>query len=89
MINEYYHSEKWKNEKKAVFMRAMRNPKASMHGICEVCGYSPWKPCLKVYRVTKVALGDETLADLRLLCPRCAKKLCDWKMSQGKKGSGA
>ncbi len=71
---QYLHTDKWKQKKAEVFKRALTNANSNnLHGVCEQCGYEPWKPCLQVHHVTYDNLYNEKLEDLILLCPRCHK----------------
>ena len=45
-------------------------------GKCEKCGYIPWKPgTLQVHHLTYKNVGNESLDELIVLCPRCHMEL--------------
>lgn len=49
---QYLHTDKWKQKKAEVFKRALTNANSNnLHGVCEQCGYEPWKPCLQVHHI--------------------------------------
>lgn len=74
----YLRSDKWQEKRKAVFERALKNANCNnLHGICERCGYKPWKPILQVHHLTYERLYDEDLSDLMLVCPRCHRELTE------------
>lgn len=71
---QYLKSEKWQNIKKQVYDRARKNVGTdNRFGVCEACGYQPYKPCLQVHHRTYERIMNERLEDLILLCPRCHK----------------
>ena len=71
---EYLSSPEWEQRKNKVFERALRNANSNnQFGVCEKCGYEPWKPCLQVHHKTYEHIYNEPLGDLILLCPRCHK----------------
>ena len=73
---QYLKTDKWKQKKQALIVRSMRNArKANRWGICESCGYTPWKPCLQVHHLTYEHLFDEPLEELLLVCPWCHQKM--------------
>lgn len=44
---EYLKSPQWQELRRRVFQRALQNAGShNLHGVCEKCGYEPWKPCL-------------------------------------------
>lgn len=57
-----------------MFKRALHNAGShNLHGVCEQCGYEPYKPCLQVHHKTYDRIFREELDDLILLCPKCHK----------------
>ena len=69
---DYLKSPEWQQLRQKVFQRALRNAGSNnLHGICERCGYQPWKPCLQLHHKTYENIYHEKLDDLILLCPRC------------------
>lgn len=71
----YLKSPEWQALRKQVFERALRNAgSTNLHGVCEKCGYEPWKPCLQVHHKDYSRIGKEKLEDLILLCPNCHKQ---------------
>ncbi len=83
---QYLNSDKWKNLRKQVFERANRKA-GEQHalGICEECGYKPWKPCLQVHHINYDNVFHEKLSDLILLCPNCHR--ARHKIKKGQKGA--
>lgn len=78
IYRRYLFSEKWKQKRQLVFDRARKNANTdNKFGICERCGYKPWKKCLQVHHLTYEHLFDEPLEDLILLCPKCHKELTE------------
>lgn len=72
---KYLRSEKWQKKRQAVFERALKNANSdNKFGVCERCGYKPWKPCLQVHHKTYDNVFNEPLEDLELLCPNCHKE---------------
>lgn len=70
----YLQSPKWKALRQLVFERARKNANSNnLFGVCEKCGYQPWKPILQVHHLTYERVFHEELDDLILLCPRCHK----------------
>ena len=70
----YLHSQEWQEIRRKVFNRALKNANSNnLHGVCEKCGYEPYKPCLQVHHKS---YGEDMnrLDNLILLCPRCHKK---------------
>ena len=68
----YLLSDAWQQKRKAVFERAQRNANTNNRlGVCEKCGYKPWKPNLQIHHLTYERIYNEPLDDLILLCPRC------------------
>ena len=66
-------SDDWKATKKQVFERALQNANCTNRfGICEKCGYQPYKPCLQVHHKS-YGENMNRLDNLVLLCPRCHK----------------
>ena len=73
---QYLKTDKWQELKRNVFKRSLRNAAGyNPFGVCENCGYSPYKPCLQVHHKTYERLFCEELEDLILLCPRCHKEI--------------
>lgn len=71
---QYLRSDKWQKIRQAVFERALKNANCNnRHGICERCGYQPWKPCLQLHHKNYDSVYHERLEDLILLCPNCHK----------------
>lgn len=71
----YLKSDSWKAKRQAIYQRALTNANSNNRfGICELCGYEPFKNCLQVHHKTYVRVGKEHLDDLILLCPYCHKK---------------
>ena len=72
----YLKSDKWKAKRQAVFDRALKNANSdNRFGVCEKCGYKPWKPCLQVHHLSYEHIGNERLEELIQLCPNCHKKM--------------
>lgn len=73
---KYLYSPAWQQLKRKVFDRANKTAeRPNRFGTCEECGYQPYKPCLQVHHLTYERVGHERLEDLKLLCPRCHKKM--------------
>lgn len=71
---EYLQSSQWEEKKREVFARALKNANSkNIHGVCEKCGYEPYKPCLQIHHKTYEHIFNEPLEDLILLCPHCHK----------------
>lgn len=70
----YLRSPAWQKLRAAVFNRALKNANSNNRfGVCEKCGYEPWKPCLQVHHKNYDSAYHERLEDLILLCPKCHK----------------
>lgn len=70
----YLRSPAWQKLRRAVFDRAVKNANSkNRFGVCEKCGYEPWKPCLQVHHRNYDHVFGEKLEDLILLCP-CGHK---------------
>lgn len=75
IYRRYLFSKKWKQKRQQVFERAKKNANTdNQFGVCERCGYKPYKPCLQVHHLTYANLFNEPLEDLILLCPKCHKE---------------
>ena len=80
----YLLSDAWKKKKQAVFERARKTAGTdNLHGVCEKCGYKPYKPCLQVHHKTYAHIYNEPLEDLELLCPRCHRAETIKQKAQG------
>lgn len=72
----YLKSPAWQAKKRACIERSKQNANSdNMFGVCERCGYRPWKPILQVHHLTYERIFNEDLEDLILICPRCHKQL--------------
>ena len=72
---KYLQSQKWQEKRKKVFERALKNANSTNRfGVCEKCGYQPWRPILQVHHLTYERVFHEEIEDLILLCPKCHKK---------------
>ena len=72
---KYLQSQKWQEKRKKVFERALKNANSTNRfGVCEKCGYQPWRPILQVHHLTYERVFHEEIEDLILLCPKCYKK---------------
>lgn len=70
---QYLQSDNWKGIRQQVFVRALTNAKCNNRfGICEKCGYQPYKPCLQVHHKS-YGENMNRLDNLILLCTRCHK----------------
>ena len=68
----YLNSPEWQAKKQQLLERSRKAAGSNnMFGVCERCGYKPWKPCLQVHHTTYDHIYNEPLEDLILLCPRC------------------
>lgn len=77
---QYLRSDKWQKIRQAVFERALKNANShNKHGVCERCGYEPWRPCLQVHHINYGHIFNGRLEDLILLCPNCHKELYQHK----------
>lgn len=73
---QYLKSDKWRLKRQEVFNRALKNANSNnKHGVCEKCGYEPFKPCLQVHHLSYDNIFNERLKDLILLCPYCHKEV--------------
>lgn len=71
---EYLRTTQWQEIRKKVFERALKNSKSNnKYGVCESCGYVPYKACLQVHHKTYAGEMNR-LDNLILLCPNCHKK---------------
>lgn len=71
----YLHSPHWQELRRQVFERALQNAgSTNLHGVCERCGYEPWRPCLQLHHISYDRVGAERLEDLILLCPNCHRE---------------
>lgn len=71
---QFLQSAEWQEIRHKVFLRALRNAGSkNIHGVCEQCGYEPYKPCLQVHHKS-YGENMNCLDNLILLCPRCHKK---------------
>lgn len=69
----FLRSAEWQEIRKKVFERALRNANSNNRfGVCEKCGYEPWKPCLQVHHKS-YGKAKNDLENLILLCPNCHK----------------
>ena len=81
---KYLQSQEWQEKKRQVFRRALRNANSNnMYGICEKCGYTPWRPCLQIHHKSYKNVFNEPLEDLILLCPRCHKAETEKQKAEG------
>lgn len=70
----YLRSPAWQKLRVKVFDRALKNANShNRFGVCEKCGYEPWKPCLQLHHKNYDRIFRERLEDLILLCPNCHK----------------
>jgi predicted HNH restriction endonuclease len=73
---QYLNSSKWQQLRQQVFNRARKNANSNNKlGVCERCGYTPWKPCLQVHHINYNNVFNEKLEDLILICPNCHKEM--------------
>lgn len=75
IYRKYLRSPEWQQKRQQVFERARKNANSdNKFGVCEVCGYKPWKNCLQVHHKTYENIYNEPLEDLILLCPNCHRE---------------
>ena len=73
---QYLNTIQWQLKRQQIFDRARKNANSyNMYGVCEKCGYEPYKACLQVHHLTYDNIYNEKLEDLILLCPYCHKKI--------------
>lgn len=73
---DYLQSPEWAEKKRACIERSKINTGSdNQFGVCERCGYKPWKPILQVHHLTYERIFNEDLEDLLLICPSCHKQL--------------
>ena len=71
----YLKSSAWQAKKRACIERSKQNANSdNMFGVCERCGYRPWKPILQLHHKKYDHIFNEPLEDLELLCPRCHRE---------------
>ena len=71
---QYLKSTQWQLKRQQVFNRALKNANSkNKYGVCEKCGYEPYKECLQVHHLNYDNVYNEHLEDLILLCPYCHK----------------
>ena len=71
----YLNSPQWQAKKQQLLERSRKKAGSdNIFGVCERCGYKPWKPNLQVHHLTYERIYEEKLEDLILLCPKCHKE---------------
>lgn len=72
---EYLKSPQWKALKEKALERSKVNAKSNnIHGVCEKCGYEPWRAILQLHHKSYKNIYHETLDDVVLICPQCHKR---------------
>ena len=68
---QYLKSNEWQKIRAKVFQRAIKNAGSNnQFGVCEKCGYEPYKNCLQVHHLS-YGNNMNQLGNLILLCPYC------------------
>lgn len=72
----YLQSPQWQELKRQATERSRRNANSNnIHGVCEKCGYEPWRPILQLHHKNGYKnIFHETLDELELICPQCHRK---------------
>lgn len=77
---QFLRSAEWQEIRQNVFNRALKNANSNnQHGVCEKCGYEPYKPCLQVHHKS-YGKNMNRLDNLILLCPKCHKQAHERKI---------